>query len=82
METEEKVVSADSADEETPQRKSFHGTPHRRVSIRICKDCGRTYILSDKDATYFVSKYATLPLRCEECRKKAKGSEPDPETTE
>lgn len=44
--------------------------PHRRVSYRICKDCGKMYVLTDGDAMYFLEKYKALPLRCEDCRKK------------
>lgn len=44
--------------------------PHRRVSIRICKRCGRTYTLSDSDAVHYIQNYGQLPLRCEECRAK------------
>jgi predicted nucleic acid-binding Zn ribbon protein len=44
--------------------------PHRRVSHRICKTCGKGYILSDNDAIFFIKKFDTLPLKCEDCRLK------------
>lgn len=56
--------------------------PHRRVSMRICKECGKMYILSDKDATYFLENFHTLPLRCEDCRKKSHKPVSDVESKE
>jgi len=50
--------------------------PHRRVSIRICKTCGNTYILNDSDAKYFIENYGSLPLRCENCREKRRKDNP------
>lgn len=44
--------------------------PHRRTSIRICKDCGKAYIFTDDNAVYFITKYGSLPLRCKKCREK------------
>jgi len=46
--------------------------PHRRVSHRICKECGKMYQLTDNDAVYFITKFGSLPLRCESCRTKNK----------
>lgn len=44
--------------------------PHRRTSYRICKECGKMYVLSDNDAIHYVNTYGNLPLRCEKCREK------------
>lgn len=44
--------------------------PHRRSSIRICKECGEAYVISDNDIIYFVKKFGTIPLNCEKCRAK------------
>ncbi len=58
--------------------------PHRRVSIRICKTCGNTYILNDSDAKYFIENFGSLPLRCDSCREKRRKENPftKSETTE
>lgn len=44
--------------------------PHRRASARICKTCGRFYIISDNDVMWYIQKFGTMPLRCEVCREK------------
>ena len=44
--------------------------PHRRASVRICKTCGRFYIISDNDVMWYIQKFGTMPLRCEVCREK------------
>ena len=49
--------------------------PHRRASARICKTCGKFYIISDPDVIYYVKNYGTMPLRCEECRAKNRTQE-------
>ena len=49
--------------------------PHRRTSYRICKECGKMYVLSDNDAIHYISIYGNLPLRCEKCREKKYESE-------
>lgn len=57
---------------------------HRRASVRICKDCGKFYILSDNDVMHYIKQYDSLPLRCENCRKKNReyNSYPAPKTEE
>ena len=52
---------------------------YRRASVRVCKDCGRFFVLSDSDAIHFVTKYGSLPLRCEDCRKKIREANPYPQ---
>lgn len=49
---------------------------HRKASVRLCKDCGKFFVLSDSDAMHYVTKYNSLPLRCEDCRKKNRESNP------
>ena len=49
--------------------------PHRRASARICKTCGKFYIISDPDVIYYVKNYGTMPLRCGECRAKNRTQE-------
>lgn len=61
-------------DKNTPKQIKRQFAPHRRVSIRICKNCGRTYVLNDSDAVYFIKEYGSLPLRCEACRERNKQS--------
>ena len=53
-------------------------TLHRHSSIRVCKDCGKFFVLSDSDAMHFFEKYGSLPLRCEDCRRKARERNPWP----
>ena len=48
--------------------------PHRRASARICKTCGRFYIISDNDVMWYIQKFGTMPLRCEVCREKNRTS--------
>jgi hypothetical protein len=35
-----------------------------------CKDCGEAFILSEKEAAFFLRKGLTLPKRCAPCRAK------------
>lgn len=51
-------------------------TRHRHSSVRMCKDCGKFFILTDNDAIYFIEKYNSLPLRCEECRRVIRETNP------
>ena len=37
---------------------------------RICKDCGREFVISDSEEKFFKDKNLELPKRCSECRKK------------
>lgn len=46
--------------------------PYRQASMRLCKQCGKFYVLSDSDAKHYIVNYGQLPLRCEECRQKAR----------
>lgn len=65
---ENKNVTVETDGEQKPLIKRDYA-PHRRVSYRICKDCGKMYVLTDGDAMYFLEKYKALPLRCEDCQK-------------
>ena len=62
-----------NTDEATTFKRDY--APHRRVSIRICVDCGRAYVLSDSDAKYYIEKFGSIPLRCEKCREKKRNHE-------
>ena len=66
MSNEVKTVATNN--EQNEIKREF--APHRRVSYRICKQCGKMYVLSDNDAVHFLTKFGTLPLRCEACREK------------
>jgi len=68
----ENTNTKDTITEVTEPRVIIHRdlAPHRRVSYRICKECGKMYHLTDGDAIYFITKYGSLPLRCETCREK------------
>lgn len=54
------------------EEKKIHVLPHRKASVRICKNCGRFYVLSDKDAMYYITNFNQLPLRCERCRERSR----------
>ncbi len=73
-------VKVNTETAEAPIVKTFERdfAPHRRVSIRICKTCGNTYILNDSDAKYFIENFGSLPLRCESCREKRRKENPFP----
>lgn len=42
--------------------------PYRHVLYKICKNCGKIFIMSDNDVVHFVKKFGTVPVRCSECR--------------
>jgi hypothetical protein len=62
------VVKTVSENEKVTPKREY--APHRRTSYRICKECGKMYVLSDNDAIHYISTYGNLPLRCEKCREK------------
>lgn len=55
---------------------------HRRASVRLCKECGKFYVMSDDDMIYYVTKFGSVPLRCPECREKIRLANPYPAKTE
>ena len=57
----------ESSQKEPRKRES---APYRHTSYRICKDCGKMYVLSDKDTVFYVKTYDSLPSRCKKCRNK------------
>ena len=52
---------------------------HRRASVRLCKDCGKFYVISDNDIIHYVTKYNNLPQRCPDCREKVRRANPYPQ---
>lgn len=40
---------------------------------RICKQCGKAFVLSESEISFYKSKGLALPKRCKECRDKNKG---------
>lgn len=67
------VITDSEMDYVEPIKVKHDMTIHREVSIRICKNCGRVYVLSDNDAKYFFKKYDNLPKKCPQCRAKNRG---------
>ena len=61
MSEETKVVS--SAPEVQEAEKDFKPefAPYRHVMYKICKNCGRIFIVPDNDVVYFVQKLLNLP---------------------
>ena len=49
---------------------------HRRSSVRVCKDCGKFFVLTDSDAMHYITKFNSMPLRCEVCRKRIRDLNP------
>ena len=41
-------------------------------TIKVCKDCGKHYILSESEVDWFTEKGLKPPVRCKECRGKRK----------
>ena len=74
IEIKEVNEEATASTEVNDEGKSFKRflTPYRKASMRVCKNCGRFYVLPDSDAVYFVQKFGQLPLRCEKCREISK----------
>ena len=60
----------------TPVKRDY--TIHRRSSVRVCKDCGKFYVISDNDVMYYIKNFGSMPLRCEECRKRVREANPWP----
>ena len=60
--------------EETKEEFKRDFAPHRKCSIRICKECGEVYIVSDTDMIYSIKTYGTVPLLCKRCRSKKKAA--------
>lgn len=50
--------------------------PFRHASMRLCRECGKFYVLSDSDTIHYVTKYNSIPLKCEACREKAREANP------
>ena len=44
-------------------------------TIRICKDCGEHFILTQQLVEWFKSRNMSVPHRCESCRKKRKSKQ-------
>jgi len=42
---------------------------------RICKQCGKEFVISDGEVKFYNDKNLTLPRRCKKCRKKNKKGE-------
>lgn len=41
-------------------------------TVKVCKDCGKHYILSESERDWFTEKGLKPPVRCKECRDKRK----------
>lgn len=69
------AIENENVEENTTKFKRDYA-PHRRVSTRVCKSCGKTYVMPDSDMAYYFTKFGTFPLKCEECRKKNREMNP------
>jgi len=47
--------------------------------IRNCKDCGKSFELSEGEREFFLSKRLQLPKRCKSCRKAKRQNQVEPE---
>ena len=41
---------------------------------RVCSECGKTFIITEKSLDYFTSNNLMVPKRCKECRQKRKNN--------
>lgn len=49
-----------------------HNIEIGEISIGICKDCGKSFVITKKEAEWFKERQYSLPARCYRCRKKRK----------
>lgn len=68
MAEETKVVSSAHEVKEAEKDLKPEFAPYRHVMYKICKNCGRIFIVPDNDVVYFVQKFGTVPQRCATCR--------------
>lgn len=68
MSEETKVVSSAPECQEAKKGFKLEFAPYRHVMYKICKNCGRIFIVPDNDVVYFVQKFGTVPQRCATCR--------------
>lgn len=41
---------------------------------RVCRDCGKDFVLSRGEVEFYVQRDLALPRRCERCRRARKGT--------
>ena len=46
--------------------------PEEGDTLHTCKDCSRTYILTEGERDFYARMLYTLPLRCKPCRDRRK----------
>lgn len=68
MSEETKVVRSATECQEAKKGCKLEFAPYRHVMYKICKNCGRIFIVPDNDVVYFVQKFGTVPQRCATCR--------------
>lgn len=44
---------------------------------RVCRDCGKDFVLSHGEVEFYVQRELSLPRRCERCRRARKGTAGD-----
>lgn len=59
-----------------PPKHEIEQARYRRATYKICKDCGRMFVMADNDVVFFVNKYGSVPLRCPDCREKRRVANP------
>lgn len=42
--------------------------PYRHVVYKICKNCGKMFMMTESSVVYFVQKFGSVPTRCPDCR--------------
>ena len=68
MSEETKVVSSAPEVQEAEKDLKPEFAPYRHGMDKICKNCGRIFIVPDNEVVYFVQKFGTVPQRCATCR--------------
>jgi len=67
------LIKFDSIQSATANTQIYnHNIETGEITINICKDCGRSFIITKKEADWFRDKQYSLPARCYPCRKKRK----------
>jgi len=54
--------------ENNPVERKVDVAPYRHAAYKVCKNCGKMFVISDNDIVYYVDKFKSVPCRCVECR--------------
>jgi DNA replicative helicase MCM subunit Mcm2 (Cdc46/Mcm family) len=46
----------------------FNAKPNFTDMLIECKDCGRTFVVTSNEQSFFFEKHLAIPKRCPQCR--------------